>query len=676
MLGFLTYEGKVAVALAVFYMFYRLLLKKETFHRFNRAVLVGTAVLSFLLPLCVITIRKPMEMAPVGLVEALELGELPASEPAAVTAVRASASAPWWPTALTLIFFAGVAFVLLRLAVSVLSILRIIRRGTCVGEEDGCRIIVTQWNIDPFSWMRYIVLSRKDWEGPHDAILTHEKAHIAYGHSADLLLVSILSAFQWFNPAIWMLRADLQELHEYEADDAVLRSGANIRDYQYLLIRKAVGKSGYSVANSFNHSILKNRITMMSKTRSPLARGLRALWLLPLVCLGLGLQAQTIYVPVDKDSEKILPDEKKKSLLEEIVVVTYAADGVTSDQIRHAKDPERNPVAEPGNPDVDTPPVFSEENFSMWLNRRIAYPKGCLYEGNVVVGFTVNENGNVEDIQVLRSLCEELDNLIVDLVKQSPAWTPAIRNGKPVPYRMAIPVTFMIRTSKPSGVSAQQEAVKLTIKADGSILAEKGIIPLDEVAAYLDGLGVSESSYQKKVRIYAASDVKMGFIDDLKTALRQVKGVKLFYSLEGGEKVNIMMPLAPTPQGTKDAKYPPEDWPGVARENICRALLNKDDKIFFDDGAYQDDATILSHGVKFIEKHGRDALFVMRHDRGSSFGAYLHLQNLVLQSYDQARDAKAQEVYGKPMSELTTEEKNQINWLIPYSISESEPKSR
>jgi TonB family protein len=534
MLGFLIYEGKVAVALAVFYMFYRLLLKKETFHRFNRAVLVGTAMLSFLLPLCVITIRRPMEMVPAGFVEALDAAAMPAMEPAAVTAVRAPASAPWWPTALTLLFFAGVALVLLRLAVSILSIRRIIRQGTCVGEEDGCRIIVTEWDIDPFSWMRYIVLSRKDWEGPHDAILTHEKAHITYGHSADLLLVSILSAFQWFNPAIWMLRADLQELHEYEADDAVLRSGANIKDYQYLLIRKAVGKSGYSVANSFNHSILKNRITMMSKSKSSLARGLRALYLLPLVCLGLGLQAQTIYVPADKDSEKNLPDEKKKSLLEEIVVVTYAADSVTSDQIRHAEDSERDNMTVPGNPDVDTLPVFGEESFSMWLNRRIAYPRGCLFEGNVVVGFTVNEEGNVEDVHVLRSLCEELDDLIVNLVKQSPAWTPAIRNGEPVPYRMAIPVTFMIRLSKTAGVSAQPEAITLTIKADGSILAEKGIVPLEEVAAYLDGLGVSESSYRMKVHIYAASDVKMGFIDDLKDALRPVKGVKLFYSLQGG----------------------------------------------------------------------------------------------------------------------------------------------
>ena len=295
---FLIYEGKVAAALLVFYLVYRFLLKKETFHRFNRVVLVGTAVLSFLLPLCIITIHKPVEMDLQVTGEAVALPELSAVEMASV----AEPSAPWWQTALMILFWAGVAFVLVRVFISILCIARIVRKGECVREEDGCKIIVTDRDLDPFSWMRYIVLSRKDWEGDHASILAHEKAHIGYGHSIELLLVDVLSALQCFNPAIWMLRTDLQELHEYEADDAVLRSGANLRDYQYLLIRKAVSKSGYSVANSFNHSILKNRITMMSKSKSSLARGLRALYLLPLICLGLGLQARTVYVPKDKDS--------------------------------------------------------------------------------------------------------------------------------------------------------------------------------------------------------------------------------------------------------------------------------------------------------------------------------------------------------------------------------------
>ena len=297
---FLIYEGKVAVALLVFYLFYRFLLKQETFHRLNRIVLVGTAVLSFLLPLCIITIRKPVEMEPQ--VTAPTIGMAPELAPVV------EKTATWWPLALAVLFWAGVAFVLVRVAVSVLSIIKLVRAGETVGEEEGCKIVVTDRDVVPFSWMRYIVLSRKDWEGDCASILAHEKAHVAYGHSVELLLVDVLSALQWFNPAIWMLRADLQELHEYEADDAVLRSGADLREYQYLLIRKAVGKSGYSVANSFNHSILKNRITMMSKSKSPLRRRLRVLYLLPLVCLGLGLQAKTVYVPTDKDNNNIVAD--------------------------------------------------------------------------------------------------------------------------------------------------------------------------------------------------------------------------------------------------------------------------------------------------------------------------------------------------------------------------------
>ena len=319
MLSFLIYEGKVAVALAVFYMFYRLLLKKETFHRFNRFVLVGTVVLSFVLPLCIITIKKPMEMtaAPVG---SVAVGEL-------VTTAPVAATTPWWPMALIILFWAGVTFVLIRELISVFSIDLIIRLGQQVREEDGCNIVVTDQEIAPLSWMRYIILSRKDWEGPHAPILAHEKAHVAYGHSVELLLVDILAAFQWFNPAIWMLRADLQELHEYEADDAVLRAGADLKEYQYLLIRKAVGKSGYSVANSFNHSILKNRITMMSKSRSPLSRGWRVLYLLPLVCLGIGLQARTVYVPEDKDNNNSFTVVGSQGDVKKVVTMNVDAQG-------------------------------------------------------------------------------------------------------------------------------------------------------------------------------------------------------------------------------------------------------------------------------------------------------------------------------------------------------------
>ena len=450
MMDFLLYDGKVALALLVFYLFYRFLLKKETFHRFNRVVLVGTAVLSFLLPLCIITIHKPIEAAPVVPEPTIVATELPAQElvPLLEPAV------PWWPTALVFLFWAGVAFVLARVTLSILSIVRIIRQGRLVREEDGCKIIVTERDIDPFSWMKYIVLSGKDWEAPHESILAHEKAHIGLGHSLEVLLVDVLSALQWFNPAIWMLRADLQELHEYEADDAVLRAGTNIKEYQYLLIRKAVSKSGYSVANSFNHSILKNRITMMSKSKSPLSRGLRVLYLIPLTCIGLGMQARTIYVAPDKDNEKILSErlsgtartgvfQKNQAVLPEIVVVKYADASVKPEDINHGASLEDLQISDVL--EADTAPVCSE-NFAMWLNTKLFYPQGCLHDGTVLVRFTVNKNGKVSDVNVMNGICEELDNAVVKLIGKSPVWTPATRKGKKVAVQLVQPVIFAIRT--------------------------------------------------------------------------------------------------------------------------------------------------------------------------------------------------------------------------------------
>lgn len=110
---------------------------------------------------------------------------------------------------------------------------------------DGTVIAVADGEMSPFSWMHYIVMSRSDYAHPDNAILMHEHEHIRRHHSWDVVLVNILSALQWFNPAMWMLCSDLQTVHEYEADAAVLSGGVDARQYQLMLVRKAM--AGYSV---------------------------------------------------------------------------------------------------------------------------------------------------------------------------------------------------------------------------------------------------------------------------------------------------------------------------------------------------------------------------------------------------------------------------------------------
>ena len=143
------------------------------------------------------------------------------------------------------------------------------------------------------------MISERDLTENGEAILAHERAHIRLRHSLDLLLIDLAGAVQWFNPAMWLLRRDLRAIHEYEADAAVIASGVDARSYQLLLIRKAVGGRWYSIANSFNHSKLKNRITMMLREKSPRRTRARALLLLPLAGLALGAFAETVYVRSD-----------------------------------------------------------------------------------------------------------------------------------------------------------------------------------------------------------------------------------------------------------------------------------------------------------------------------------------------------------------------------------------
>lgn len=282
MITFLTYQLKVAVIMAVFYIFFRLLLIRDSWHRLNRIVLLSTALLSLLLPVCIITIHKT-EVLPMPVAQLTQ----------AVSSTPAQPSTPWWHIVLMAVYAAGVTFVLARALASALRVRRLIRHARKEVTADGTTVYVMPGNDPSFSWMGHIVISEADWNNRETAVIDHEKAHVALRHSIDVLITDIIAALQWFNPAIWMLRIDLRAVHEYEADDTVLRAGTDIRSYQYLLISKAAAMNGYTIANNFNHSILKNRIFMMEKKTATRRSLLRALYLLPLVCICLAVNAQT-----------------------------------------------------------------------------------------------------------------------------------------------------------------------------------------------------------------------------------------------------------------------------------------------------------------------------------------------------------------------------------------------
>ena len=303
MLDFLIYDAKVAVLIAVFYLFYRLVLSKETFHRVNRVVLLLTAVMSFVLPLCVITMHETVVVAAMPAVEIGEVQAVVADKP----------DTPLWQIALPVLFIIGVVATLGYTVTSLANLMLLIRHSEKHRQEDGVVICVTDRKVSPFSWFHYIVLSRQDYTEHDAAVLAHERAHIRLRHSWDVLLVDTLTALQWFNPAMWMLRQDLRAIHEYEADGAVLSQGFNARQYQYLLITKAASIGGYSIANGISHSTLKNRIHMMLHKESRRSHLLKLLALVPIVGTAMALNAKTVTDVVYTQPQKQLVKKGKKA---------------------------------------------------------------------------------------------------------------------------------------------------------------------------------------------------------------------------------------------------------------------------------------------------------------------------------------------------------------------------
>lgn len=264
----------------------------------------------------------------------------------------------------------------------------------------------------------------------------------------------------------------------------------------------------------------------MSKSKAPLSRGLRVLWLLPLVCLAIGLQAQTVYVQQDKDSEKIVSDKTE----------------------------------------------------------------------GIVLTIGIGQDG------------------------------------------------------------------KGVVTSDGVEMA------IADVAEYIRGLQLTSGT---AVEIAAAPNVPMGYINDVKEQLRAAQALKIKYrSPSSTDDVTRYMPPQVKKAVKKTQKYPDELLPGVNREDIFIVRINSLDKYFFGNAVGVDDDDMLGRAKSFIEERGRNTHFSLRTDRATSYGAYYHIQTLLVRAYNEVRNQKAQALYGKALADLSDEELETIYEMYPLSITE------
>ena len=481
MTDFLIYDAKVAVLIAIFYMFYRLMLARETFHRVNRLTLLLTAAASFVLPLCVITLHKTVtvEAVPKVLVGDVQME------------MAADAGPEWWQVLLPAIFIIGIVATLGHTLMSMFRILMLIKRSEKHTQPDGITICVTgNDQIQPFSWMHYIVMNRRDYEDCNPAILAHERGHIRLRHSWDLLLVDTLTALQWFNPAMWMLRQDLRAIHEYEADGAVLSQGINARQYQYLLISKAAGIGGYSLANGISHSTLKNRINMMLHKKSERRSLLKLLALIPIVGLALALNARTVTDYVYDEPQKQQPVKKGKKA-GTIKVNGQEIKVVEQDDIVTVEGEVEAPAQESPADDafdvVEQMPEYpgGPKALMEFLNNNVQYPaeaEKAGIQGRVIATFVVEKDGSISNAKVVKSVDPLLDAEALRVIGAMPNWKPGMQNGKVVRVKYTVPLSFHL--------DGGGEEIDHLCREDGTIVEidiEKGDTTIAKPLFIVDG---------------------------------------------------------------------------------------------------------------------------------------------------------------------------------------------
>ncbi len=179
----------------------------------------------------------------------------------------------------------------------------------------------------PFSFMNYVFVSQSFQKNEnYHKMIVHELEHIKQGHTFDVIIIEILSAFQWFNPFMWLLRRYVRENHEYLADQAVLNSGVERRFYKKLLLDQYLGYN-FEIANNFNYSLIKRRIKMMSKIRSSKFANSKMI-IGVLAALGLFV----IFACEEKDSYNINDAQKNQSMtltiLDQKLKIEGAVDGL------------------------------------------------------------------------------------------------------------------------------------------------------------------------------------------------------------------------------------------------------------------------------------------------------------------------------------------------------------
>ena len=489
MATFIIYAIRWAVTLTLLYSLYRLLLQHETFHRLNRAVLLAILVISPLLPLVPLHTDEPTAMDAVltRIEEPLMSLSSDANNTDATLATQESEDAVsgLWVRYLTYIYIIGVAVALTVYMFRLLTLMRVIRRSRRISHPivpKDVHLMLDMRIKQPSSWMHWIFIGPIDLMQNAETVLRHELAHVRMKHSWDVILCDLTCHLLWCLPFVWMLRQDLVDVHEFQADEAVLQGGVTLEDYEHLLVRKAVPTQFIPIMNTLRRGAVKKRFAMMHSGQSSKWSRLKLLYLVPALtaCLWVSAQAEeyTTYL-----NGKLATQEELESINPgtiEHVDVIHSQKTVLKETATESVETGRTRPGVRSDVTYDKPeqkPQFPGGDAAMqqYISQHIRYPNIAIEndaEGTINVEFFVEENGSITNVKALESSPASGKSDIVvtayrqvnsnisaldkdegnralqesseELIRGMPLFEPGRKQGKAVRTKVTLPITYQL----------------------------------------------------------------------------------------------------------------------------------------------------------------------------------------------------------------------------------------
>jgi TonB family protein len=439
----LMYFLKVNIAIALFYLFFRLLFYNDTFWKTRRFYLVFSILLSVIYPFVSLTgwleKQEPMQAIIVNYAQLQAVTVTP--QPKSVFTIEN----------ILLGVYALVSVVLLvKMLVQLVSILRWKLKGEKKQLQET-KIISIKETIAPFSFFNYIFINPAlHSEQEISQILAHEKTHALQMHSLDVLVSEMLTIVCWINPAAWLLKREIRHNLEFLADSKVVESGFDSKDYQYHLLQLSYQTPEVKLGNKFNVSPLKKRIIMMNQQKTKKAGIMKYSLIVPLaLALVLSSNAETIV----NSAKNILSTTKNAVAGNENTVINK------NDEVVDAENENQETVVAISDANqtdnskvytvVEKMPQFSggEEALIQYINSHVKYPTDAFkngIQGKVILRFVVNESGKVGNVEIIRALYPSINTEGIRVIKSLPDFTPGEQNGKKVAVWYTMPITFRL----------------------------------------------------------------------------------------------------------------------------------------------------------------------------------------------------------------------------------------